>query len=198
MEGEYGTLVLTDESAEVLGGRRSVSMRKEKAAPAARKESGSRSGKGARVPVDLPAAAEPVFLALRAWRAATAREQGVPAYVVFHDATLREIAIRLPATAEELGTIGGVGEAKLTKYAQGVLDTLAECGATEPGATEPAAGPPAGSAPAARTAPAAVAAAAVAPAPAAPARQAPPAAPYPDEPPFDLDGMEPPWDEDWQ
>ncbi|CAM5352555.1 ATP-dependent DNA helicase RecQ [Streptomyces avidinii] len=200
VEGEYGTLVLTDESAEVLGGRRSISMRKEKA-PAPRKESGSRSGKGARVPVDLPAAAEPVFLALRAWRAATAREQGVPAYVVFHDATLREIATRLPATVAELGTIGGVGEAKLTKYAQGVLDTLAESGAeasagSEPGA-EPAAGPPAGSAPAAVPARAAAAAPASAPAAAARAQEAPHGAPYPDEPPFDLE-EEPPWDEDWQ
>ncbi|MGW7311325.1 DNA helicase RecQ, partial [Streptomyces sp. NPDC054835] len=127
VEGDYGTLVLTDGSGEVLGGRRSVLMRKEKA-PAApsRKESGSRSGKGARVPVDLPAAAVPVFEALRAWRAAAAREQGVPAYVVFHDATLREIATRLPGTIEELGTVGGVGEAKLTKYGQGVLEALAE------------------------------------------------------------------------
>lgn len=102
------------------------------AAGPARKEPGSRSGKGARVPVDLPAVAEPVFLALHTWRAATAKEQGVPAYVVFHDATLREIATRPPATAEELGTIGGIGEAKLTKYAEGVLDTLAECGAGAP------------------------------------------------------------------
>ncbi|KIF03720.1 ATP-dependent DNA helicase RecQ, partial [Streptomyces sp. RSD-27] len=104
VEGDYGTLVLTDASGDVLGGRRTVQMRKEKKAPAAsRKESGARSGKAARVPVDLPAAAVPVFEALRAWRAATAREQGVPAYVVFHDATLREIATVLPGTVEELG-----------------------------------------------------------------------------------------------
>ncbi|KKZ70817.1 DNA helicase RecQ, partial [Streptomyces showdoensis] len=134
VEGDYGTLVLTDGSGEVLGGRRTVPMRKEKAPAAApRKESGSRSGKGARVPVDLPAAAVPVFEALRAWRAAAAREQGVPAYVVFHDATLREIATRLPTTVDELGTVGGVGEAKLTKYGQGVLDALAEHTGAEPG-----------------------------------------------------------------
>lgn len=184
VEGEYGTLVLTDDSGEVLGGRRTVSMRKEKAVVGSpRKESGSRSGKGARVPVDLPAAAEPVFLALRAWRAATAREQGVPAYVVFHDATLREIATRLPGTVEELGTVGGVGEAKLTKYGQGVLDTLAECEAT---------------APAAAAALATVPAPAPAPAPAAELGSvARPAAPDADEPPFDLDEMDPPWD-DWE
>lgn len=195
VEGEYGTLVLSEGSGEVLGGRRSVLMRKEKAvAAAARKESGSRSGKGARVPVDLPAAAEPVFLALRTWRAATAKEQGVPAYVVFHDATLREIATRLPASAEELGTIGGIGEAKLTKYAEGVLATLAECAAP-------------GTAGAGSIAPAAPAAPAV-PAPAAPPSAAPsrpgraaaearPMASDADEPPFDLDEMDPPWD-DWE
>ncbi|MGJ7416424.1 DNA helicase RecQ [Streptomyces cinereoruber] len=188
VEGDYGTLVLTEQSGEVLGGRRTVQMRKEKAVAPARKESGSRSGKGARVPVDLPAEAVPVFEALRAWRAATAREQGVPAYVVFHDATLREIATLLPTTVEELGTVGGVGEAKLTKYAEGVLETLAEAGG-EAGAAAPAGG-------SGETA---------APAPAAPARAATtsgsgsapaPAAPYDDEPPFDFDDSEPPWDEE--
>ncbi|MEU9164529.1 DNA helicase RecQ [Streptomyces sp. NPDC048424] len=180
VEGDYGTLVLTDDSGEVLGGRRSVPMRKEKApAGPAKRESGSRSGKGARVPVDLPAGAEPFFLALRAWRAATAREQGVPAYVVFHDATLREIATRLPTTEAELGTIGGVGEAKLAKYAQGVLDTLAECNATTPAPAAAAAGPgPSTAAP-----------------PAGSARPAP-GGPPDEEPPYDLD-EEPPW-EDWQ
>ncbi|MFI9208008.1 DNA helicase RecQ [Streptomyces sp. NPDC053253] len=191
VEGDYGTLVLTENSGEVLGGRRSVPMRKEKApAAASRKESGARSGKGARVPVDLPAAAVPVFEALRAWRAATAREQGVPAYVVFHDATLREIATLFPATVAELGTVGGVGEAKLTKYAEGVLATLAECEA-----------PAAGSAPAAG---AATPASAPAPAPASAPRAAAAGrgARYEDEPPFefdeppaDMDEFEPPWDE---
>ncbi|WP_411104728.1 DNA helicase RecQ [Streptomyces sp. cmx-4-9] len=189
VEGDYGTLVLTDASGEVLGGRRTVEMRKEKA-PAApsRKESGARSGKGARVPVDLPAEAEPVFLALRSWRAATAKEQGVPAYVVFHDATLREIATRLPATVEELATVGGVGEAKLTKYGQGVLDALAECGAS-PG---PAAGPAAVAGPRATGRPASGPGSAAA---AGAGAQEHPDAPFDEEPPADLDDA--PWD-DWQ
>ncbi|MEU3467174.1 DNA helicase RecQ [Streptomyces sp. NPDC006687] len=186
VEGDYGTLVLTEASGEVLGGRRTVPMRKERKAPAAaRKE--ARSGKAARVPVDLPAAAVPVFEALRAWRAATAREQGVPAYVVFHDATLREIATRLPGTVEELGGIGGVGEAKLAKYAEGLLDALAECRAD--GAT-PTATP-------AATATAAPAPAAV-PRPAAPDHDAAPEEPpFEDEPPFDPEEIDPPWD-DWR
>ncbi|PLW73698.1 ATP-dependent DNA helicase RecQ, partial [Streptomyces sp. DJ] len=76
-------------------------------------------------PVDLPEEAVPVFERLRAWRAATAKEQGVPAYVVFHDATLREIAAAPPSTLEELGRVSGVGEGKLARYGQQVLDTLA-------------------------------------------------------------------------
>ncbi|MFC9392262.1 DNA helicase RecQ [Streptomyces sp. NPDC057027] len=201
VEGDYGTLVLTEDSGEVLGGRRQVPMRKEKApAAASRKESGGRSGKGARVPVDLPAAAVPVFEALRAWRAATAREQGVPAYVVFHDATLREIATRLPATVQELGSIGGVGEAKLTKYAEGVLETLAQSGGGETGdagpdgitTSAPAAPTAPASVPPVPTVPAARAASGSAPSVRGAEPDVPPS--YDEEPPWD-DEFEPPWDE---
>jgi len=65
-----------------------------------------------------------VFERLRTWRAATAKEQGVPAYVVFHDATLREIATRLPTSLDELGTVGGIGVAKRDKYGPQVLEAL--------------------------------------------------------------------------
>jgi ATP-dependent DNA helicase RecQ len=61
---------------------------------------------------------------LRAWRAAAAKEQGVPAYVVFHDATLRQIASDSPATLAELAKVSGVGEAKLARYGQQILDVL--------------------------------------------------------------------------
>ena len=69
-------------------------------------------------PAELPAAAAGLFERLRSWRAAAAREQGVPAYVIFHDATLREIAARQPSSLAELATVGGVGEAKLAKYGE--------------------------------------------------------------------------------
>ena len=75
-------------------------------------------------PADLPEKAIPVFEQLRAWRAVTAKEQGVPAYVIFHDATLRQIAVESPATLAELGTVSGVGENKLAKYGQKILDIL--------------------------------------------------------------------------
>ncbi|UZJ33988.1 DNA helicase RecQ [Streptomyces endophytica] len=123
VEGDYGTLVLTGTSGEVLRGGREVPMRREpeKAARAAK----AKAAKGKRAPVDLPEEKLPVFEALRGWRARTAKEQGVPAYVIFHDATLREIALLGPATTTELGTVTGVGENKLVKYGQQILDVLA-------------------------------------------------------------------------
>jgi ATP-dependent DNA helicase RecQ len=122
VEGDYGTLVLTDFSGEVLSQRRQVLLRREpeRTAPIAKATKPRRAA-----PADLPDVAVPVFEQLRAWRAATAKEQGVPAYVIFHDATLRQIATQAPSTLAELGTVSGVGEAKLARYGQQILDTLA-------------------------------------------------------------------------
>ncbi|MEV2199596.1 DNA helicase RecQ [Streptomyces fradiae] len=124
VQGEYNTLALTEDSAEVLSGRRQVLLRSEPEKPA-RASAKSGGGRKKAAPADLPEEALPVFERLRAWRAATAKEQGVPAYVVFHDATLREIAVAPPATLAELGAVGGVGENKLAKYGQSLLDALA-------------------------------------------------------------------------
>jgi ATP-dependent DNA helicase RecQ len=118
VEGEYGTLVLTEASAEVLSRRRDVRLRRDPERP-------TRAAKVHRAPsTELPEEAVPVFERLRAWRAATAKEQGVPAYVVFHDATLREIASRSPSSLAELAKVSGVGENKLAKYGQQILDIL--------------------------------------------------------------------------
>ncbi|MFF4408028.1 DNA helicase RecQ [Streptoverticillium reticulum] len=131
VEGEYGTLVLTDDSGDVLGSRRQVLLRREPEKPVRSAGAARSSGSAKRsTPVDLPAEAVPVFEALRSWRAATAKEQGVPAYVVFHDATLREIATRMPTGLDELAGMSGVGESKLAKYGQPILDALAELRAT--------------------------------------------------------------------
>ena len=124
VHGDYGTLSLTDASADVLRGERQVPLRREPERPA-RSAKAAKSGKG-KPPVELPEEAMPVFERLRAWRAATAKEQGVPAYVIFHDATLREIALKRPATLPELSAINGVGENKLNKYGEPLLEALAE------------------------------------------------------------------------
>jgi ATP-dependent DNA helicase RecQ len=119
VQGEYGTLVVTEASATVLAGDRLVMLRREP-------ERASRPVKSRRGPViGLPAGVAPVFESLRAWRAAESKEQGVPAYVVFHDATLREIATGMPTTLAELGTMSGVGENKLAKYGETILAVLA-------------------------------------------------------------------------
>jgi ATP-dependent DNA helicase RecQ len=122
VEGDYGTLLLTEDSAEVLGRRREVMMRRE---PERALRSSRSSGGKKKAAVDLSPEATPVFERLRTWRAAVAKEQGVPAYVIFHDATLRQIATDLPGTLAELGKISGVGENKLAKYGEGVLEALA-------------------------------------------------------------------------
>ncbi|MFD7464895.1 DNA helicase RecQ [Streptomyces tendae] len=127
VEGEYGTLVLTDSSGEVLRREREVPLRKEPKRPAAAKSAGGGRGerKAKAAAAELPAELVPAFEALRAWRAEQAREQGVPAYVIFHDATLREIATVWPTSVAQLGGISGVGEKKLATYGEGVVEVLA-------------------------------------------------------------------------
>jgi ATP-dependent DNA helicase RecQ len=115
----FGTLVLSQSSAEVLAGRVQVLMRRDPVkAP--------RASRGRRTVVsDMPQEAVGLFEALRAWRAAQAREQGVPAYVVFNDATLRGIAAVRPSDVDQLAEISGVGAAKLESYGRAVLDVVA-------------------------------------------------------------------------
>ena len=118
--GAYQTLSLTESSGDVLRGDREVALRRDPERPA--RSSRSRSAAAA---VALPAEAAGVFERLRAWRGAAAKEQGVPAYVIFHDATLRDIATGAPTTLAELGRVNGVGEAKLARYGDQILETLA-------------------------------------------------------------------------
>ena len=131
VEGDYGTLALTAGSGEVLGRRRVVMLRREPERPA--RPARVRAGRATGVPgaggagaadAELTPAAAAVFERLRAWRGATAKEQGVPAYVIFHDATLRQIAAQLPGSLATLSRVNGVGEAKLARYGQQVLDVL--------------------------------------------------------------------------
>ncbi|TDD24898.1 DNA helicase RecQ [Nonomuraea diastatica] len=122
VEPNHGALVLTDGSAAVLRGRREVPLRRDTLRPARAKTASAK----AQAAAELPEEAAPVFERLRAWRAAAAKEQGVPAYVIFHDATLREIATRSPSSLAELSQVNGVGENKLAKYGEQVLATLHE------------------------------------------------------------------------
>ncbi|MEU6582294.1 DNA helicase RecQ [Nocardia sp. NPDC046763] len=140
VHGDYGVLTLTDASNQVLFEKRQVMFRREperaKAARTAKPAKASRLAAG-----DLSQSDTDLFEKLRAWRAATAKEQGVPAYVVFHDATLREIATRKPATLSDLAGISGIGENKRAKYGEGVLEVVAAGGSnTETSSSAPASG----------------------------------------------------------
>lgn len=118
-QGEFGVLALTDASAAVLAGEREVRLRHEVKAPA-------KVARRSESTAQLDDAAQAVFQSLRSWRASTAKEQAVPAYVVFNDKTLAAIAERRPRTMVELSTISGVGESKLERYGAAVLEVLTE------------------------------------------------------------------------
>jgi ATP-dependent DNA helicase RecQ len=130
VRGEYQTLALSPASGEVLRGERQVMLRRDVAMPKPPRAGPRSAGAGSPQPeaAELSAADAAVFEQLRAWRGATSREQSVPAYVVFHDATLRQIAAARPATLAELAGINGVGESKLAKYGEAILEVLAGAG----------------------------------------------------------------------
>lgn len=122
-QGEYGTLTITDAAAEVLSGRRSVMLRTEvERAPRSR-------AKAAPAAADLEPAQAELFERLRAWRAGEAREQGVPAYIVFGDATLRAVAVAKPASLAELDGITGIGAKKREAYGEALISVVGESAA---------------------------------------------------------------------
>jgi ATP-dependent DNA helicase RecQ len=94
--------------------------------PAAGRARGKRAAAAGRRGPEAPAGAGPLFEALRAWRSRTAAARGVPAYVVFPDATLAEIALARPASEDALLEIGGVGPKKLEQYGEALLAVVRE------------------------------------------------------------------------
>jgi ATP-dependent DNA helicase RecQ len=122
----YGTLALTEGSREVLKGERTLMFRRE---PEKRSRSRSSGTRRKEAEIELPEYARGTFQALRAWRAEVARGHGVPAYVIFHDATLREIAATGPDSLDELAHISGVGARKLEAYGEEILRCVQAAGA---------------------------------------------------------------------
>jgi ATP-dependent DNA helicase RecQ len=131
-EGEYNTLALTDSARTVLKGEVPIVLRVPREAPPRsrtrrdRKEAApGKTSSGAGLAATLDAQAQQRFAALRAWRADVAREHNLPAYVVFHDATLATMAQQQPTSLEALSTISGVGAKKLEAYGTAILRVLA-------------------------------------------------------------------------
>ena len=133
----YSVLRLTSACREVLRGERTIQLRRASGRAAIRSRGRGpidrtrvTGAQAARVLSDGSAAESGddshagLFQALRAWRLQVAREHGVPAYTVFHDATLEEIARRRPGSTEELSEVSGVGAIKLERYGAAVLDLV--------------------------------------------------------------------------
>jgi ATP-dependent DNA helicase RecQ len=112
----FNVLRLTDASRAVLRGERTIELRHQIAQPRRR----SAKQRAATALTD-----DPLFEKLRVWRAQVAREHGVPAFVVFHDGTLRAVAQMQPKSLGELRLISGIGEKKLASYGEGLLALLA-------------------------------------------------------------------------
>ncbi len=124
MDG-FGSLRLTEESRPVLRGEEQVYFRKDIIHKAERKKTALKSGSRKRNrEYDTSGANQPLWDALRARRTELAQEQGVPAYIIFHDATLMEMMEYHPKTLHEFAQINGVGASKLEKYADDFLEVL--------------------------------------------------------------------------
>ncbi|MBL8446733.1 MAG: DNA helicase RecQ [Zoogloeaceae bacterium] len=114
---QFGALVLTDLARPLLRGEAEFRLRQ----PSTKKR--LKAGRGQSFASGAEAA---LFERLRAWRAEVAKARDVPAYVIFHDATLRDIAARAPTRLADLAGISGVGDRKLEAYGEALLAVLAE------------------------------------------------------------------------
>ncbi|MBA8883817.1 DNA helicase RecQ [Dokdonella fugitiva] len=120
----YGTLRLTPASRAVLRGEQPVHLRRQADRGERRARRQQARGERTRASLDIAAHEAPLWDALRGLRARLAKEQGVPAYVIFHDATLLAMLRERPQTLGALGAISGVGERKLERYGEAFLDAL--------------------------------------------------------------------------
>jgi ATP-dependent DNA helicase RecQ len=121
----FNTLQLTDGSRAVLKGDVAVQLRQSVSTPAERKAKRSPSSTTAKAPTTLDADGQNRYLALKAWRAEVAKEHNLPAYVIFHDATLAAIAELAPQSLSDLQGITGIGAKKLEAYGHDVLRVVA-------------------------------------------------------------------------
>ncbi|MET0828292.1 MAG: DNA helicase RecQ [Microbacterium sp.] len=122
-KGEYGTLALGEPAAAVLRGEAPVPLRRDALGRGG--AGGSSRARKAAASDALDAGDRPVFESLREWRAGVAKEQGMPAYIVFGDATLRALAEHRPATLDDLEGITGIGAKKREAYGTAVLGVIA-------------------------------------------------------------------------
>ena len=121
----YSTLYLTDASRAVLKGEVSIRLRASVTLPADKSNKRGSTGKAGGAikpaPIELDAAAQVRYAALKAWRSEVAKSHNLPAYVIFHDATLAAIAQAAPHDVQSLQDIAGIGVKKREAYGDEVL-----------------------------------------------------------------------------
>lgn len=125
--GHGGLFLVQDKARPILRGETRVMLRRQATRQMRRIAPPAHGRTVQAAPLHEPAAAT-LFDALRAWRAAEAKAQSAPPYVIFHDAVLRELAAVQPKSLDELGQIKGVGASKLKRYGEAVLGVLARFG----------------------------------------------------------------------
>lgn len=124
-EGEFNTLALQDSARAVLKGEVEVRLREaEEKKPRGKAKAGRPAKPKADPSLGLDADAQERFEALKAWRSEVAKEHGLPAYVIFQNTTLAEMARAMPGDLAELGAISGVGAKKLEAYGREILRVL--------------------------------------------------------------------------
>jgi ATP-dependent DNA helicase RecQ len=117
----YGGLKLTETARPILKGEQAIWLRRD-GAPEKR---ASKAERAARLKEAFEGANDdPLWLALKAKRMTLAKEQSVPPYVIFHDATLIEILNLKPKNLDEMGQISGIGQAKLARYGNAFLEVI--------------------------------------------------------------------------
>lgn len=113
----YGALKLSDKCRSVLRGEQTLFLRRDEKEPVKKRKKAGRNGSVSDTDRDL-------WDALREARLRLAEEQGVPPYVIFHDASLMEMMEYRPQSSDAMRRINGVGDAKLSKYGDAFLEVL--------------------------------------------------------------------------
>ncbi|MBN8506287.1 MAG: RecQ family ATP-dependent DNA helicase [Burkholderiales bacterium] len=124
VEGEYQTLVLADEARPILRGEQAVRLREGSGEGRVAKAGKTRKSAATAPPVHLDADAQQRLEALKAWRTEVAREHDLPAYLIFPNSTLNELAARNPSSLDEVAAVSGVGAKKLEAYGRELLRVL--------------------------------------------------------------------------
>jgi ATP-dependent DNA helicase RecQ len=124
-EGEYPVLLLAEKSRSVLRGETQVTM----ALPKPAAGLGAAAGRGGEQELlpksgEAPRVDEALLARLKEVRTMLAKEASVPAYVVFSDATLRDMCVRRPATAAQFLEVSGVGQTKLKRYGEIFMEAI--------------------------------------------------------------------------